>query len=766
MNILDRYNSFIESVSDSYNEFIKECNKKLDLGLEPISCQKINNVNYDNKYEEKLKYIINKHIEDINNICLEDIMTNNDDLKEYLVPKQLSAVCLDVKDSFAQLTDREKMYAYYMHKASWAGASITTLQVSPESHKLISFFAWLLDQHANKNSLRDDLLTVFSEDDVNGFFNYVAMLFSNFGNYLSYGDKKFIPNIDKKVFIDIILAIMKIEDTYYGLESIVDTVYSLTNNNRSLNIYPSGVTCYYSPNMTDSDIQLVDEYMNYKNLEPWNTRLEKNKNSSYTIHIASAKSKVVNDKYKDSSITIKYGDYSRYLENVIIYLEEAKKYAANENQVKMLEAYIEHFMYGDINKHKGSQIYWVKDKGPSVETNLGFIENYRDPKGVRSEFESFVAFVDKDISKKYAELVDVAPELLGLLPWPKCLEKDTFLKPDFTSLNVLTFVSSGIPLGINIPNYDDIRQNLGFKNVSLGNVIKSAFKNSDPEKKIIYLTEEDSNLYKKYIDSAYELQVAGHELLGHGSGKLLYLNKDGTFNFDCKNEMLSNLTCYTEGQTYSNVFGTLGNPFEECRAECVGLFFSTVKQMHQVFKCESDFEDICYVNWLSMIRSGLTSLLSYNPEDKRWLQAHSQARFVIFRVLNEIPDFINIIKMVDSTTNTDGTDDTNGSLQFNVTVKRDMVLNEGVKRLCEFLYKLQLFKASADIKNATKMFSNYSVVDDHYLELRNIVMNNYKPKPLFVQPTLVKSDGIQIIEYESSIDGMIESFIRNTYKFS
>ena len=223
--------------------------------------------------------------------------------------------------------------------------------------------------------------------------------------------------------------------------------------------------------MNKEDLDLVSEFLKHTKINVLNTRVFKTDDTHYLITVGSVMTEGSKKdvEFKGKLFDVEYGEFSEYLDDTCYYLQRALPYAANENQKTMLEKYIEHYKTGSIEVHKDSQRSWIKDKGPVVETNMGWIETYVDPTNERGYYESWVAIVDKPKSEKFQNLVKQSETIIPQLPWPKHMEKDSFLAPDFTTLDILCFACTGCPLGINIPNYDDIRETEGFKNVFLNN---------------------------------------------------------------------------------------------------------------------------------------------------------------------------------------------------------------------------------------------------------------------------------------------------------
>jgi dipeptidyl-peptidase-3 len=203
------------------------------------------------------------------------------------------------------------------------------------------------------------------------------------------------------------------------LLSATDKIYSLHSSVLQLGMTDSSaMTSYYSSNMRKADVEVVQRWItaSLPADSSYNTRIFKNPDGSMELRVAAADFRDGGKhSFEGRSIRLIYGDpaFVPSLNLVAKYIDAAKAHAANDNQLEMLTKYSAHFRQGDITLHKASQVAWVKDVGPAVECNLGFIESYRDPVGVRGEWEGFVAVVNRKMSEKFGGLVDAAKELLA-----------------------------------------------------------------------------------------------------------------------------------------------------------------------------------------------------------------------------------------------------------------------------------------------------------------------------------------------------------------
>ncbi|XP_020633012.3 dipeptidyl peptidase 3 [Pogona vitticeps] len=695
---------------------------------------------------------------------------------QYILPNDIGIATLDCNEAFRLLSPEERLYAHYLSRACWYGGLVVLLQTSPESPAIYVLLSRLFrtQDPAELGELARSL--GLSEEEYQALLVYAAALYANMGNYKSFGDTKFVPNLPQEKLKKLVWASQAFKEHPEQMEALWDRcgnpMFSLEPRQKHLGLSDEGISTYFSLNCTMEDAKLAQDFLDSQNISAYNTRLFKTQvdgKVTYEVRLASV---VSDDAQLDDDMTAKmkcfqfggcvfnvtFGDYAPLLQKVVENLQKAQPHAANATQAEMLTHYITSFTQGSIAAHKEGSRCWIRDKGPIVESYIGFIESYRDPYGSRGEFEGFVAVVNKAMSANFARLVAAAEHLLEELPWPRAFEKDTFLKPDFTSLDVLTFAGSGIPAGINIPNYDDIRQTDGFKNVSLGNVLAVAY--STQKEKLTFLAEEDKDPYIKWKGPSFEVQVGLHELLGHGSGKLFVQDDSGAFNFDQEaviNPETGELirSWYRGGETWDSKFSSVASSYEECRAECVGLYLCLNKEVLSIFGLEGeDAEDVIYINWLNMVRAGLLALEFYTPESGTWRQAHMQARFVILRVLLEAGQGLVSLRR---TTGADGKPDAV------ITLDRSKICTVGKPALERFLRKLQVLKSTADVVGGRALYEAYSAVTDEeperFLTLRHTVLLRKEARKLFVQAnTRLEGKDVVLVQYESSAAGLIRSF--------
>ncbi|KAM0105583.1 hypothetical protein ACP6JB_008836 [Aspergillus fumigatus] len=401
------------------------------------------------------------------------------------------------------------------------------------------------------------------------------------------------------------------------------------------------------------------------------------------------------------------GDHKEELKKINQSLSEAMKYAANCEQQKLLSGIAESFASGDLNAYRQAQRVWVKDKAPKIETVFGFVEPYRDPLGVRAEFEGIVGISDQKEPKYSAGSLRLPPILflssLGRKGMRRATEKAHLRRNSLIFLILPAF------------RYNDIRQEDGFKNIIFANRMIAE---SQRARGIHMIHESERKVFQEHRFTAYYIWVVLHEILGHGTSKLLQEDSQGHFNFDREHPPLNPLTgkpidsWYGPGETWTGVFTDLLTTVDECRAELAGAYLIDVAEILQLFGCTVDSKikpaDVVYNLFQQLGVDGLRALENYNPSTKKWGQAHSR---------------------------------------------------EGKASLGRMLLRLHIYRCTADMRSCREFYEDLTTVHEEALGWREVVLMKKDPPLAFCHAnTFLQGDRVILREYEPTVRGLIQSW--------
>lgn len=289
--------------------------------------------------------------------------------KSIYIPNQSSIQQISCQKAFSNLSPKEKIYSYYFTRACWSGCKICYFQRSFEAPALFYLFYRIFELES-PTKIREKLKNnEYSDDEIQKIFVYIGSFFQNCGNYLSFGDVKFIPEIPKEKFLKFI-QLSEAEKKYANQFNLIwinieKALYEVNPPFWEIGLPDeNGLSPYYSTNITRQNTDLIKDFLKQQGISQLNTRIIKLNEKEYEVRIASVNVSIKKFVYlNDISIALVYGDFSSFLNQVSLNLEKTLPFVSNEHQKLMITSYIKHFETGDIEIHKESQRHWIADQG-------------------------------------------------------------------------------------------------------------------------------------------------------------------------------------------------------------------------------------------------------------------------------------------------------------------------------------------------------------------------------------------------------------------
>ena len=396
------------------------------------------------------------------------------------------------------------------------------------------------------------------------------------------------------------------------------------------------------------------------------------------------------------------GRYDAEIRRIIAHLEDAMPFAPPA-MAKALAALVKWYRTGETEDRVAYDIAWVQDRESPVDTINGFIEVYMDPRGHKGSWEALVFYVNPAKTAGIRKLAADAQWFEDRMPWADQYKKTGVRGITANAIDVVVETGDSgpiTPVGINLPNDQNIREQYGSKSVSLSNVNEAYDRSTSAEfRREFAWTPEEAARAEKWSSVASELTTDLHEVIGHASGKI--------------SEKLNGSPQSVLKEQYSAL--------EESRADLVALYFVPSPRLVELGIVQASSQDeIVRAEYESYTRNALVQLRRIR-EGTQIEEDHMRNRQMIVRWLMANSKAIDVRERDGKT--------------FYVMVDPKS-FNEGVGRL---LAEVQRIKAEGDYEAARKLFDTYGVHFDARLRdevVARVERLNMPSYTGFVQPKL------------------------------
>jgi dipeptidyl-peptidase-3 len=414
------------------------------------------------------------------------------------------AVAQVYADGFESLPLREKTLIWHLYQAAIAGRDIFYDQ-----------------KHRNNLEMRRVLETVMSHPQgidpatLAEIRRYTKLFWINSGPYNHHSARKFVLNLQPTAFAE---AVKK---------AVANGAPAPTAPGESLD----ALLARLQPMFCDPE---VDPVVTNKTPGPGRDILSASANNLYAGGVTQADVKGFTETHALNSQLVKQdgrlveevykvgGTYSKEITAIVRHLEGAIPFAM-EPMARALRALIRFYQTGETADRVKYDIAWVADTASPVDVINGFIEVYMDPRGLKGAWESVVFYVNPQKAARIKALGDQAQWFEDHMPFdPK------FRKPDVKGIiaNAIDVVietgDSGpiTPIGINLPNDEQIRERYGSKSVALANVTEANDKSTpDAMHSEFAWDAAEVDRARRFRSVSDELHTELHEVLGHASGR-------------------------------------------------------------------------------------------------------------------------------------------------------------------------------------------------------------------------------------------------------